>query len=283
MLLTQLKAHNGRGDTIQLPLSDAAPIFVRSIDGLGPVRATIASTTHATIDGAQFHNARREPRNIVLRLGLDPDLGQQSVFSVRSELYSFFMPKSEVRLEFVLYDRFSNDYISQYLTVETMARVETNEPTIFSKDPGVDISMICFDPAFVDPNPVTHVGNTVDDLTEFTIDYVGTVDTGICLTVSPSVALSDLAIYQIPEDDTLYSANFSPEAADGDTFEVCSEFGNKYVKHTPSGGTERHVLWQMLPQSQWIILRPGVNRLRVYSTTAGVPFELVYKNRYGGL
>ena len=74
MLLKTLKVTNSRGFTLDLPLEDISGGFiVKGIEGLGPVKATLVSSSFANMDGEQYHSSRRKARNLIVKLGLDPD------------------------------------------------------------------------------------------------------------------------------------------------------------------------------------------------------------------
>src|SRR5262245_38075871 len=124
-MLTKVEVRPVSGLLLTLELDDATSGFiVQDIDGLDPVKATIVSSTFANLDGAQFQSSKREPRNIVMTLGLEPDYINQSVRDLRSALYPFFMPKSFISMRF---------FMSDGLTVDISGYVESMETSLFSK------------------------------------------------------------------------------------------------------------------------------------------------------
>ena len=141
-MLTQLEARNSAGSLLSLQLEDISDGYVlQRVDGLDPVNAVLISSDYAQQDGAQFHSARRLTRNIVLTIGLEPDWAVDTVKSLRARLYSFFMPKSQVELRFI---------DSEDPTVSITGRIENCETVLFSKDPVIDVSIVCFDPDFIE-------------------------------------------------------------------------------------------------------------------------------------
>ena len=60
-----------------MPNSD--PVQIRSIDGLGPVKAETASTPFATGRGEMYQGINTGKRNIVLNLGLNPNWIDQTM------------------------------------------------------------------------------------------------------------------------------------------------------------------------------------------------------------
>lgn len=283
MLLRKLDVVNSRGATLSLPLEDiSAGFVVRDIQGLGPVKATLVSSSFATMDGAQYHSSRRESRNILLKLGLDPDYALYSVKDLRDQLYNFLMPKTEALFKFNLFDKFSDNIIEQVLDLEIKGRVESNEPSIFTKEPGVDISILCFDPDFIDPDPVIFEGNTVDDLTETPLEYKGSVETGVAFTLFPDRSMTEFTVYHRTPEDKLRTIYFSHPLVIGDEIEISSILGNKYVQ-LKRGGVVSSILYAISPQSDWFELHPGDNNIRVYAEGAPVPFTIEYTTKYGGL
>ena len=126
MILDSFKVTNARGSVLNFPLDDPSQGFiVRNIEGLGPVKATLVSTSFANMDGGQYHSSRREPRNIVLTLGLEPDYAMMSVADLRKQLYQFFMPKSQSTLDFHLFDKFAENLLEQTKELTIDARIES--------------------------------------------------------------------------------------------------------------------------------------------------------------
>lgn len=274
-MLTAVEARTRQGDLLTLPLETPSGFIVADIDGLDPVKATLVSSSFANQDGEQYQSARREARNIKLKIDLDPDESlNETVRDLRRKLYRFFMPKSEVKLTFIL---------TEGLDVEITGRVESFETDHFSQEPAVDISIMCFDPDFIDPIPVTIPGTTVSDETPRIITYDGTVETGITLVINVNRVLPDFTVYHTPPDDVTRTLEFDnyPLAA-GDVLTISTVAGAKGATLVRAG-TSSSVLYGISPQSNWIELVPGDNNLRVYAEGAAVPLSIEYTNKYGGL
>lgn len=283
MLLQQLAATNSRGVVLDLPLGDNSSGFsVKEVRGLDPVKANIVSSSFANMDGEQYHSSRREARNIIVTLGLDPNLAEQDVESLRRELYNYFMPKSATSLTFSMYDRFATNILLQKLALFIDGRIESFEAPLFEQNPEATLSIMCFNPDFVDPRVVEFDGSSVADLTETTLAYDGTVDTGIVFSIMPDRALTAFSIYHRPADQTLRSVDVQYPLAAGDILTVSSVRGDKYARLL-SGGVETSVLYAVSPQSAWLELQPGDNDLRIYADGAPVPYKITYTNKYGGL
>lgn len=283
MLLNALNVKNSRGSVLPMPFEDISGGFiVQKIDGLGPVKATLVSSSFANMDGEQYHSSRREARNIVLSLGLEPDHAVLSVKDLRDQLYNFFMPKSEVTLTFHAFDKFATSVLNQILDLDIVGRVESCEPDIFTKDPTLVVSLMCFDPDFYAPIPVLVDGMTVADLTPTMLNYIGTVETGVVFTLRPNRSVPEFTIYHQPPDGTLKMVDVSYPLVAGDVLQISSIIGSKGVKLTRAG-VESSIMYAVTPQSAWLELQPGDNSLRVYAGGAPVPYSIEYTNKYGGL
>lgn len=153
-MLTQVDITNGQSDTLSLYILDSSSGYeVRDIQGLDPVNATLTTSTIAQLDGVQPQNARRDVRSIVLKLGLKPDYVASTVQSLRTALYDWFMPKENIALSF---------YLDDALFVTTQGQVEDFQNAMFSADPEVDITIVCYDPDFYSNAPQVLSAVTAD-------------------------------------------------------------------------------------------------------------------------
>lgn len=273
-MLTKVEVRTSQGNLLNLPLDDvSAGLVVENIEGLDPVKATIVSSSFARLDGTQYQSSRREARNVKFRLGLEPDYITDSVSDLRSRLYGFFMPKSEVSLRFIM---------SSGLSVDIPGRVESFETPLFTKEPAVDISIVCFDPDFVDPTLVTMSDFSTALETEILVPYSGTVETGVVFSLLVDRVVSEFTIYHRPPDDTFRTLDFSTPLSAGDVLTISTVSGAKGATLTRAA-TDSSVLYGISPQSNWIELMPGDNYIRVYAAGAAIPFTIDYTTKYGGL
>lgn len=273
-MLTTVEVRTAQGNLLSLPLSDVTNgLVVENIDGLDPVKATLVSSSFAQMDGAQYQSSRREPRNIKIRLGLAPDYVTDTVRDLRKRLYEYLMPKKLVSLRFIM---------GNELTVDIAARVESFETPLFTQEPAVDISLLCFDPDFYDPTLITLSGLTTSGSIMTMVDYQGTVETGIVFKLLVNREMSDFTIYHQPPDGTLRSLDFTSALLSGDVVTISTVPGNKYVTRTRAA-VATSLLYAISPQSNWTEFLPGDNDIRIYATGAGVPYTIEYTNKYGGL
>ena len=273
-MLKQLDVTNRRSMTLSLEmLENDTGYQIADIDGLDPVKATLVSTSFATMDGSQFQSARRGARNIKLILDLQPDFDVNTYTTLRKNLYTYFMPKSQVNLRF---------YQTSGLYLDIVGIVEEHSAPLFSEDPTVTISLMCFQPDFVDPRMVTYEGNTVASGTTHAIDYPGTVESGTVLTLHVDRSLSAFTIYNTGEDGILQQLDFAASLLDGDELVISSIRGSKGITLTRAAVSSSY-LYGRTAQSAWIELIEGINQFRVYALGDPIPYTLEYLVRYGGL
>lgn len=273
-MLWKVEVRNAAGDLLSLELQDISDgIVLEDVDGLGPVKATVVSSSFAQQDGEQYHSSWRGKRNITLKLSFRPDYVTNSVRELRHRMYRFFMTKIPVSLRF---------YDTEGPEVDVSGRVEDCEPTIFAKEPGMDISILCFQPDFVDLDTVTLSGNTTPSTTETSVVYDGTVETGVVFTLNVNRTLSEFTIYHRPPDGTLRSMDVQAPLVTGDVVKISTIPGDKYATITRTGSTTS-ALDYVSPQANWMELEQGNNNIRIYAEGAGVPYTIEYNTRYGGL
>lgn len=274
MTLVRVDVTTSRGGLLSLPLADASSGYqVREIGGLDPVKATIVTSSFAQQDGSMYQSSRRESRDISFKIGIAPAWATDNVSTLRSRLYAFFMPKTAVTLKFYFAD--GNYY-------QISGRVESCETSMFSQDQVVDISVMCFDPDFVDPDTITVSGSTTSGSTVISLPYNGSVETGVVFTLSLNRALTQFTIYHQPPDGILRTMEFSANMLSGDKIEIGTNPGSKYAVLTRAN-VQSPILYGVSPQSHWVELTPGTNGIRVYATGAAIPYTIKYTARYGGL
>lgn len=274
-MLTKIDVDNLQGSTLSLPLQDTSAGYnVRSVEGLDPVKATVVSANFAQLDGSQQQGARRENRNIILRVGIEPYSGGATVRSLRTNLYTYFMPKSFVQLKF---------YEDDVLTASIMGQVESFENPLFSKDPEVAVSIICFDPSFLDPSLTTVAGNTVTGSTEQTIAYSGTIETGVIFRMTANRTMTGFTIRnRRPDGSESIVLDSTYSILSGDVIVVSTISKNKYATITRAGVTSS-IMYTLSSAAKWGMLYPGNNYFRVVAAGAAVPFTIEYTAKYGGL
>jgi hypothetical protein len=276
-MLNNVVITNSQGNVLVLYLAQiSSGLVVTSIEGLDPPKATLVSSTFSTMDGAQYQGGRGETRNIKFRLGLEPDWSVENVQDVRRRVYEYFMPKSSIKMHFF-------DDASLLVPNEIFGIVESVETPLFTSDPAVDISVMCFEPDFVSTEETIFSGNTVSDASETILTYEGTVETGFEFHLDiNNDDLDQFTIKTRTPNGLVRTMDFAYAMGDENDFYLSTVPGSKYVELTYLGN-RFSILHAMDRASPWIDLKPGINYINVYSTTIAIPYTISYFNRYGGL
>lgn len=292
-MLTSLLIVSGQGASLTINFAAPELVTLKDIQGLDAGKATLSSAPFAQLGGAQFFSGRREPRNIKISLGY----GQAAVNAgytiedLRGLLYKCFMPASTVGLRF---SRTVNpllhidDGVGPVQNLEIIGIVESMETAVFTKDPQVNVSIMCYDPDFIDDGfPGSIDANTISDLSDTSTwnfaAYDGSSNGPVRLIMNVDRTLTEFTIYHKPPNGVIQSMDVSASFIAGDQVDISTSPGSKWARLTRAGTTSS-ILYAVSPQSTWIAMQPGVdNHVRVYATGAGIAYNLSYSNRYGGL
>jgi hypothetical protein len=282
-VLRRLEVFSSNPSAPELPLGgfmpNDDPVQIRSIDGLGPVKAELASTAFASGRGELFQGSSVGKRNIVLSLGLNPNWVDQTLATLRQRLYGYFLPEAWTKL------RFFSDHM---VTVDIEGIVESFEPNMFSEDPEIQVSVLCHRPDFVDIDATIYEGIVDDGTAELEFVYTGTVNTGfeirIDATVENAAYGGDFTIRnRAPEDNQ----DFIIEGVlvDATKYFKLSTVRNAKRAQTISktDGTPTNILSKVSATSVWPEIKPGVNLLSVAASEVGQAWTMAYYNRFGGL
>lgn len=275
MMLTRVEVQTPQGQTLTLSLIEPNNgLIVSKIDGLDPVKATIVTSQQALLDGMQYQSSRREMRNIVISVDLEPDYASTDVRGLRALLYQYFMPKSIVDLRF---------YMDEQFYASISARVESCETPMFTSEPQMTISLLCPDPDFVAPIATRVLGVSMPTVSEMLINYEGTAETGIFFRFLPNRAISQFTIYNRPQGAADFQMmEFAAPLVSLDELQINTVGGNKSATLIRTG-TSIPMLYGVSPTAAWIQLYPGQNWFRVLAEGASIPYTVDYVAKYGGL
>lgn len=143
--------------TLELDRPEISGFIIENITGIGPEKATINITEIASRDGGHFNSSRKEVRNIVINLKFQETKELPSIEEVRHQTYKFFPLKRKVTLTFLTDIR--EVWIEGY--------VEANEPDIFNKSEGCQISILCPEPWFIGRSPQYSYASGHEGMFEF--------------------------------------------------------------------------------------------------------------------
>lgn len=181
-MLKRIYVTNHLGERVECKIDgveaeNESGLIITSIDGLGPVKATINMTEIPSSDGSIYNSSRLSNRNIVLKAVFTH---ASSIEEARHLSYKYFPINKKITLQIETDTR----------TVQTEGYVESNEPDIFSKQSSFQVSIVCESAYF------SEGGNDVQAL-PVNISYIGDINTGVKLEFS------------IPSDDVMESLSVS--------------------------------------------------------------------------
>lgn len=296
---------NHLGESIKLDLfnPEESGFIIKSIEGLGPVKANINFKELATNDGSIDNSARLSSRNIVMSLQF---MESPTIEETRLKSYKYFPIKRNIKFLIETDSRIC----------ETIGRVETNVPTIFSNAEGCQISILCPNPYFYSAgengtNQTIFYGTeplfefpfsnesltedliefgSIENRTEGTIYYDGDTEIGITIQIHAVGEAEGLVIYNTKtreimriNDDKLKSLMGSGIQA-GDEITITTSRGEKGIYMLRSGVTT-NILNSLEKPIKWFQLSKGDNTF-AYTASAGLTnlqFRIENKVIYEGV
>lgn len=284
-MIQSITVTNYLGDSIKLELArpEKSGFVVKSVTGLGSGKANINTTEVATNDGSLFNSSRLPSRNIVISLKY---LWNDSVEDVRQLSYKYFPIKKKVTLLIETDNR----------SAEIDGYVEANDPDIFSKDEGSDISIVCPNPFFysagnkglnttvfygVEPLfefPFSNESLTeclleigvIQNQTEKVIVYNGDAEIGVTITIHAVGEAGTITIYntgtrEIMRIDANKLETFTGSGIiAGDDIVICTVKGSKSIT-LQRAGKSTNILNCLDKDADWFQLAKGDN---VFAYTA---------------
>ena len=271
-MLTGIEVRNKKGKLVlTLPVAASKlgdPYITKDIEGLGPVKADISTAGYANHDGGVLQASRVGLRNITFKVGYRPDYrSNQSVQTLRRELYSYFPPKGEVRLRIL-----SDDYQS----VDIVGTVESHDPVLFTQDPEVQISVLCVDP---DLKAITETSISSFNNLPIIVSYFGTSASGFLFELFVNRPVSLVTLKNNVNPNIVYS---TPLIA-GDVLSISTIRGDKYVRRT-RGGVVTDDLDGLTAGSLSMVFDSETESF--YATIAGandIPYRVTFTPRYVGV
>lgn len=278
-MIRAITVTNYLGDSIKLDLArpEQSGFVVTSITGLGSGKANINMTEVATNDGGLFNSSRLPSRNIVISLKY---LWHDSIEDARQLSYKYFPIKKKLTLLIETDNR----------QAEIDGYTETNEPTIFSKDEGSDISIVCPNPFFYSAgkdgiNTTIFYGveplfefpfsneslyecllemGRIQNQTEKTIVYSGDAEIGVTIAIHAIGEARNITIYntgtrEIMRIDTDKLKAFTGSGIiPGDEIIICTVKGQKSITLLRNGKTT-NILNCLDKNADWFQLAKGDN------------------------
>lgn len=290
--------------TLELMRPEKSGFVIRSIDGLGPAKASINVTDISTNDGGIFNSSRLEKRNIVMDL-LFLQIDNESIEDLRQKTYKYFPIKKKVTLTIVTDNHTSK--IDGY--------IESNEPDIFSQSEGCTISIICPDPFFYSTNDEETLFSGVEPMFEFAFEnnslevpllemssiqtkteqvivYDGTAEIGMMMNIHAFGEVTNITIannltretMKINTDKLKTLMGTETGIMSGDTIIINTNRGSKSIILLRDG-VEYNILNCLEKGSKWFTLVKGDNIFSYTAETgaANLSFYITNKIAYDGV
>lgn len=298
-MIKSITVINYLGDSIKLDLArpEESGFVVQSVTGLGPGKASINTTEVSTNDGSLFNSSRLPSRNIVIGLKF---LWKNSIEDVRQLSYKHFPIKKKLTLLIETDNR----------QAEIDGYVESNDPNIFSRDEGSDISIVCPNPFFYSAGPngnhttvfygvepmfefpfsnesllecLLEMG-AIQNQTEKVITYDGDSEVGVTITIHAVGEASKIAIYntgtrEIMRIDTDKLATFTGSGIiAGDDIIICTVKGSKSIS-LQRAGKLTNILNCLEKNADWFQLTKGDNIFAYTAETGSSNLQFKIENR----
>lgn len=302
-MIKKVTVVNHLNEKLELDLFDysSSSLIVKSITGLGPVKANINLTDIALMDGSYDNSARKTNRNIVFTLVFEPDL---TIEDTRQKTYKYFPVKQNITLYIETDNR----------TCMTTGRVESNEPVFFGQDrSGCSISVLCPDPYFYDKVGKDYVFSGVESVFEFPFEnnsleenliefgnyylmttadiyYNGDTSTGIVINLHALDTVTNVRIYNTGTREVMYLDTDKLEELTGygfiagDDIIINTNRGSKSITLV-RGGVKTNILNIIGKDNDWFQLSKGDNIFTFIADSGSdqLLFKITVKDVYEGV
>lgn len=306
-MIKKILVTNYLGESLELELAkpEKSGFAVKLVNGLGPSKANLNIKEGSIIDGGTYNSGRITTRNIVMNLIFMND-GGQSIETLRQKTYKYFPTKKEITLRITADNRIC----------DIIGIVEHNDPVIFDKTTGTQISIQCPDPFFysvenggivttvfsgIEPwfeFPFSNESLTenliefskIQNKTENVVIYYGDADVGITIQMHALGDVVNPTIYNVTTREFMKINTTKLESLtghgiiDGDDIYIMTEKGSKRI-YLQRAGNLYNILNCLDKQSSWFSLTKG-NNFFAYTTDSGssnLQFSIINRVRYEGV
>lgn len=301
-MIKSLTVTNYLGDSLKIELGrpETSGFLVRNITGLGPPKADINSTELVTSDGALYNSSRIQTRNLVLYLDF---MMKPTIEAVRLLSYKYFPVKKFVTIKMETDSR----------VAEVSGYVESNEPDIFSKKEGTQISIICPDPYFYSENEniVTFSGfeslfefefsnesldtnlitmGEISTVTTNVVEYYGDAEVGLVMVLKANGPVENPMVVNLNTNESIridsakMIALTGSDIVAGDEIRISTLRNNKFVVLLRNG-VYTNILNTLDRDTDWFTLAKGDNEFAYFADDGllNLYFEIRYRMVYEGV
>lgn len=286
----------GESMTLDMLEPEKSGFAIKSITGLGPVKADINRTSMATMDGSNYNSARALERNIVMKLEFI-GTATESVEDVRQKSYKYFPIKKVLNFRIETDNR----------VCDTLGYVESNVPDMFSEKSACQISIVCPDPYFYSAESTETIFYGIEAMFEFPFEnnsltenlietgaiqnkmenfivYNGDSEVGITILIHAVGDVSNISIYntntresmKIDTDNLQTLTGYGLKA--GDEITINTSRGNKSI-YLLRDGVVTNILNCLTRGSSWFKLTKGDNVFAYVAETGSTNLQFKILNR----
>lgn len=261
---------------ISLSLMGDSEYACRPIEGLGPVKADISTIDLPLEPGGDATSSQDGQRNIVLTVEFKPEYSLDStVTELRQRLYDVWTPRNKVEMDFT-------DHLGQVFRIKGV--VEAHEPNIFTKDPTVQISILCPRPYFKNVNePTKSINIPINGPELIVVDFDGRVEWGfdLDLDILEPPTNKTIRINQLPIRDSNYF-EIKYDFLTGDRLHFSTVQGRRAATLTRAG-VEKNMLGYFSGSLTEVRLMNGPNHFQFPNVNFSKNVKFSYEKVYGGL
>lgn len=284
---------NNHKESLELVLREPEKtgLLIDSIDGLGEPDSRPSINTIGLTDYSRLNNVRLEPREIEIKLLFIGD----DIEANRLMTYKYFPTNTMITL------RFKTDYRDVVCT----GVVTKNDPIIFSKECGCDISIKCPDPYFYSTDKFDVMFASVEPLFHFpfsdseeneiqfgvlritknkSIYYMGEKEASIIMDLRMNSTVENLVLYNVTHSQQMA---IDMSFIEGDQVIISTGVGKKNA-YLIRDGIRTNILKYIVFRAgydDWIKLYQGDNEITYTASTGDndVIMNVTYQNVYKGV
>lgn len=247
---------------------------LKAASGLGPPDSDILLAGKVG-NGALYKGRRVPDRNIVLRIGMNPDYSlSDPVGSLRDKLYNLLESSAGGLITINLIDS-----VRQTLTIQ--GAVEKFEVPVSNKEIEVQISFLCPDPFFTTTADVTESPG----VSTYNVTYLGTAPVGFLMTIGPNGNQTGNWL-RVTKSQTGEYIELDGTTTTNYYYRIDTREGQRIIRLSTGGvsGTYNVAMNRLDLGYSWFKLTPGLNTF-VLTTMTGSPLvnSITYRPSYWGI
>lgn len=228
-----------------------APYILKEVIGLGPPDIDVA-IKQSQYQGGIYQNRRPQGRQVVIRIGLNPDYSiGQTVSDLRTTLYGLLMAEGQGPAQIQLL----NDITIVALTNAYISRFEINP---FSKDPEVQITFECISPYLESPDRIiVDIGDLNTHKAHMPVHNPGNASAGFYIVFNTTADMPNFHLSLGSNPD--YHLFINREIVDVTTVVIDTRPGLRTAQAIDTHDAITYLFDSITDGSDWIMLNPGDN------------------------